>query len=342
MQNKNTNNNIIPIFFSTDDNYVPFLDVAISSLIANASKDYKYKIIVLNTGLKKENTDKILRLKNETFDIEFANIKSKIERLMSKLPNIFHFGLAAWYRLFIESLFPQYDKVIYLDCDLVVLGDISKLYNLDMKDNMLAGAIEQFVYTTDVFRNYAQVCLGLDPANYINSGVLMMNLKEIRKNHLQERFTYVLEKYNFDTIAPDQDYLNFLCQGKIMYLPNGWNKTPLPVDCVGDLNIMHYALYKKPWQYDDVINGQYFWDYAKKSVFYDDILKAKENFDDVARAKKEKANVDIKNEAVRIAKLDKTFYKMLVTPNFEIPKALTAELMESCKERMGKFKHGEI
>ena len=49
-----TNSNEIPIFFSTDDNYIPYLDVAIGSLIKNASKEYSYRIIILNTGLSSE------------------------------------------------------------------------------------------------------------------------------------------------------------------------------------------------------------------------------------------------------------------------------------------------
>ena len=54
------NKEIIPIFFSTDDNYIPYLDIAISSLVKNASREFEYKIIVLNTGLLKENTEWIL------------------------------------------------------------------------------------------------------------------------------------------------------------------------------------------------------------------------------------------------------------------------------------------
>ena len=118
-------NGEIPIFFSTDDNYVPFLDVTIRSIIANASKDYQYKIIVLNTGLNEENVAKVESLENDNFSIEFADISDHVKDIEHKLPNEQHFGLATWYRLFIQSLFPQYEKVLYLDCDLIVLGDVS-------------------------------------------------------------------------------------------------------------------------------------------------------------------------------------------------------------------------
>ena len=59
----------IPIFFATDDNYMPFLDVSINSIITNASKKYKYIINVLNTGLRKENVDIVKRQENKNFTI---------------------------------------------------------------------------------------------------------------------------------------------------------------------------------------------------------------------------------------------------------------------------------
>ena len=110
----NDERKIIPIFFATDDNYVQFLDVAVRSLIANASKEYLYKIIVLNTGLNENNTMKIKTLENENFAIEFADISYAVEDLKNLLPNQYHFGLATWYRLFIQNLFPDYHKILYL------------------------------------------------------------------------------------------------------------------------------------------------------------------------------------------------------------------------------------
>ena len=70
----------IPIFFSTDDNYIPFLAVAIRSIIDNASSDYNYKINVLNTGLKDENKNKIKKLETSNFEIEFINIDKKLKQ----------------------------------------------------------------------------------------------------------------------------------------------------------------------------------------------------------------------------------------------------------------------
>ena len=162
------------------------------------------------------------------------------------------------------------------------------------------------------FSKYVRVSTGIEPINYINSGILVMNLKKLREVNLQEQFMYVLGKYNVDVIDPDQAYINFLCRGNIKYLPNGWNKEPLPEPAEGGLNIVHYALYKKPWQYDDVLNVEYFWQYAKQSPYYGLIKERKDNFTDEQKAKKEKANVEIVDHALKVIESNNTFKKVLL------------------------------
>ncbi len=301
----------IPIFFSTDDNYLPYLDVAIASLIENASKDYQYRLIVLNTGLSPNGVAKVKQNERPGFVIDFVDISKDVKKINSRLKNVYHFSIVTYYRLFIASLFPQYDKIVYIDCDLVVLGDISELYCVDLGENILAAAPEQFVRSTEEFRRYAEIALGVDPDKYVNAGVLVINLKEFRNNQIEEKFIHLITEYDFDLLDPDQAYLNYLCQGKIYELPNGWNKEPMPVPCNGKKNIVHYALYKKPWQYDDVMDGEYFWHYAMKSPFYDEILQRKASFGDAERAQKEAAATEILVHAERIVASEDTFFKKL-------------------------------
>lgn len=304
-------NKEIPIFFSTDDNYIPYLDVAVSSLIANASKEFNYRIIILNTGLNESNIDKIKQNEREKFKIDFVDISADVEKIKSKLKNVYHFSIVTYYRLFIASLFPQYGKVIYLDCDLVVLGDISELYHTELGDNILGACPEQFVQNTKEFRAYAAEALGVDPDGYVNAGVLLMNLAEFRKNRIEEKFVRLITEHDFDLLDPDQAYLNYLCFDKIQILSNGWNKEPMPLACEGKKNIVHYALYKKPWQYDDVMDGEYFWHYAERSPFYEQILLNKQNFGEAQRAQKEATAREILEHALLIAASDNTFSKKL-------------------------------
>ena len=304
-------NKEIPIFFSTDDNYIPYLDVAVSSLIANASKEFNYRIIILNTGLNESNIDKIKQNEREKFKIDFVDISADVEKIKSKLKNVYHFSIVTYYRLFIASLFPQYEKVIYLDCDLVVLGDISELYHTELGDNILGACPEQFVQNTKEFRAYAAEALGVDPDGYVNAGVLLMNLAEFRKNRIEEKFVRLITEHDFDLLDPDQAYLNYLCFDKIQILSNGWNKEPMPLACEGKKNIVHYALYKKPWQYDDVMDGEYFWYYAERSPFYEQIILNKQNFGEAEREQKEATAREILEHALMIVASDNTFSKKL-------------------------------
>ena len=301
----------IPIFFSTDDNYLPFLDVAMRSMIENADKSYTYRIIVLNTGLSDEGVRTVMQNEAPGFKIEFIDISDRLEGIKSKLKNVYHFSIVTYYRLFIASLFPEYDKIVYLDCDLVVLGDVSELYNTDMGDCIIAAAPEEFVQNTPEFREYAERAVGVDPDGYVNAGVLVINLNAFRENKIEEQFVELISKYGFDLLDPDQAYLNYLCCSKIYTLPNGWNKEPMPIECEGKKNIVHYALYKKPWQYDDVTDGEYFWHYAKKSPFYARIKERKDGFTEADKAASEEAAKEIIEHAKEITASDVTFAKML-------------------------------
>ena len=303
--------NEIPIFFSTDDNYLPFLDVALRSLIKNASKKYKYRIVILNTGLDREKTDKIKALSDENFIINFVNISHAVDDIKHQLRNVYHFGLASYYRLFIESLFPEYDKILYLDCDIIVLGDISELYFTDLEGNNIAGVLEYNILHSPVFSLYTKEAVGVDSKYYINSGIMLMDLAKLREDKIEQQFIDLINTYNFDVIDPDQAYINFLCKGKIKYLPFSWNRTAVLTEQCDCPKIIHYALGLKPWQDRNVFLGMHFWEYAKDSSFYDEIVNVTNSFDTLARLKKERAGIDIQIQGLEYAKSKNTFNKVL-------------------------------
>ena len=95
--------NEIPIFFSIDDNYIPFFTVAAHSIMDNASKDYKYKFIILNSGIKKESQEKLKTLENENFKVEFVNVNEKIKSIESDLAFRLrdYYTNSIYYRIFI-------------------------------------------------------------------------------------------------------------------------------------------------------------------------------------------------------------------------------------------------
>ena len=270
----------IPIFFAVDDGYIPFLSVAISSLIENSSKEYKYTIRVLYTHVTEENKQKIKEYQCENVSIEFIDLSSYISKIKDKLYTRDYFSATTYYRLFLPELYPQYDKVLYLDSDIVVLGDISELYNTDLQDNLIAAAPDDVIQQIEVFKEYSELVVGVaDYKTYFNAGILLMNLKALREFKFEEKFIYLLGTVKF-SVAQDQDYLNRLCKGRVKLLSKNWNRMPVggDVDNREKLRLIHYNLAFKPWHFENIVFQEYFWKYAKNTEFYDKILEIKENY----------------------------------------------------------------
>ena len=268
---------IIPICFASDDNYIPFLAVAISSLLDNANKKNFYKIYVLTTQLKQENIDRILKLRTPNSKIEFISLKKELD----KIQNLFHlrdyYSKESYYRIFIPNVFPEYSKVLYLDCDITVKGDISKLYNTEIHGYYAGAIVEEVMLSYDVFGKYVEKVDGINRNKYFNSGVLLINCHRWRKLMVAERFVELLGKYKF-RLVQDEDYLNVLCKDNVKMIPLGWNKTAYKNNDFNDsgLNLIHWKINWRPWKYKDVLYEEYFWKYAKMTDFYDDLIKMRD------------------------------------------------------------------
>lgn len=269
MSNPATSKPIIPIFFSTDDNYAPFLGVAIQSIVENASRDYDYRIYVMTTELSSLNRFRIRRSAHGLATVTFVNVERELARVKEKLHTRDYYTNTTYYRFFIADMFRQYTKALYLDCDIIVNGDISELYNTEL-GNCLVGAIpEEVMLNVGVFGRYVDKVLEIPHREYFNAGVLVMNLNEFRRQNIESRFVKLLSERVYD-VTQDQDYLNVLCYGKSVLLGLEWNKTPFADGMFwnGDVpKLIHYKINWKPWHYDGVVYGDLFWKYADRNVY---------------------------------------------------------------------------
>lgn len=279
------NKNVIPIFFAVDDGYIPFLAVSLQSLIENSKKENFYLIKILYTNISEENQRKIQKFEQENVSIEFVDLNYYIEKIKDKLYTRDYYSKTTYFRLFIPNLYPQYTKALYLDSDIVVLEDVADLYNTNMENDLVAAAPDDVIQTIEVFQEYAEKVVGVaDYKNYFNAGVLLMNLDELRKFDFQEKFIYSLDKIKF-SVAQDQDYLNRLCKGRVKIVDPNWNRMPIAreKENQGDIKLIHYNLAYKPWHFEDILYKDYFWNYAKKTEFFDTIQKIKDNYSDEER-----------------------------------------------------------
>jgi len=278
-------NKEIPVFFAVDNGYIPFLSVALRSLIDNTSKENIYAIKILYTNVTEENKIKIKKYETENISIEFVDLNKQLEEIKEKLYTRNYFSNTTYYRLFIPELYPEYDKAVYIDSDTVCLSDIAELYNTDMGDNLIAGIPDGVIQAIDIFKDYVERVVGVaDYNNYFNAGVIVMNLKELRDYKFEEKFIYMLEKIKFE-VAQDQDYLNRLCKGRVKILDYSWNRMPVMGKTEGKINLIHYNLGAKPWYFDNVLYQEYFWEYAKKTEFYNEIKELGTKYTDEDKEK---------------------------------------------------------
>lgn len=276
--NKKETRKTVPVFFAADENYMPFLAVALTSMKAKLSKEYLYQIHVLYTGKLCKNAKTVKEMETENFRIHFVDISEKIDAITHLIHCRDYYTSAIYYRLFIPELFPQYEKAIYLDCDTVVLRDIAELYEIDIKDNFIGAVADQAVAAIAPFREYTKYALGIESEKYFNSGVIVMNLEQMRAIRFYDVFSKILGSYDF-IVAPDQDCLNLICKDKVYYLEATWNTMPTgAIADEGNLKLVHYNLSMKPWHYDNVLYQNYFWDFAKQTPFYAAIVAKRAAF----------------------------------------------------------------
>lgn len=278
MKNTIQKREIIPIFFAVDDNYVPYLTVAISSLIDNSSDRYNYHINVLIERLSPENVSILEAMQTENVKIDFINVTQKVKAICSRLHLRDYYTKATYYRFFIPDMFPQYAKGVYLDCDIVITRDIANMYNHDIGSCLVGAITDEVITDIDVFARYSEIVLNIPKKQYFNAGILVMNLREMRRIRIEEVFANLLSEREF-RVAQDQDYLNVICHGRTRYLATTWNKTPMPSSDRNKIpNIAHYKINFKPWRYDNVPYGELFWKYAERTPFYNSLLEIKNNY----------------------------------------------------------------
>lgn len=279
----------IPIFYAIDDGYSKFVAVSIKSLIMNANNNYNYDINVIYENLSEENAKKLKSLETDNVKIILTEMNQNLSMITDKLGNRlreYTFTLTIFFRLFIPVMFPKYDKCIYIDADTVIPGDISRLYNEDLGNNYLGCIVDKSTIDNEILASYFEEVVGIPRDKYINSGVLLMNSKKLRELKIDEKFLDLYIKYGFDVIAPDQDYINSMCYGHIKYLSDIYDAMPNPNNKeVENPVIIHYNLFLKPWQYENVQYYDYFWKYAKSTPFYDEILEIKNSYTNEDRKK---------------------------------------------------------
>ena len=274
----------VPIFFACDDNFVKYTIVSLFSIIKNASKDRDYKVHVLNGGISEEMKRKLFELGNENFEIVFDDVTEYLDSVSDKLPIRDYYSKSTYYRMFIADMFPEYSKAIYIDSDTIVQGDISALFDTDIKDCYVGACHEQAMVQVNEYGTYAEQVVGISRHNFFNAGVILINCDQFRKHSVSEKFSQYLKAYDF-VVTQDEDYLNLICKDRVFWLDSRWNtevfgEIPYPIE---EACIIHYIMTSKPWHYGDCRHGDIFWNYAEQTAVYKEIKAVLDAYTDEER-----------------------------------------------------------
>lgn len=291
--------NAVAAVLSSSSVYMPFLDTTIRSIIENASPGRYYDIVVFHGGVPSARFERVLGMAGGNISIRFVNVKPFFTS--SDFFVTEEISIETYYRLAIPELMTGYDKVIYLDVDLVVNKDIAGLFDTDVEGYYLAATRDvdvcgQIKIDYQGMATYPKEVLKLaSPFDYFQAGVVLFNTKELRKAfpNLALIRLALSRKWRYQ----DQDVMNHACQGRIKFIDPRWN---VLMNWRNDYNgesrigltishgprriflaylearknpwIFHYAGYQKPWNTGNCDFAFYFWKYARLSAYYPEIL----------------------------------------------------------------------
>ncbi len=207
----------IPICLISDEKYLFAVSTAIISALENIGENSFYKIYCLIIkDINEKEREKILSIQNKYQD------KCSIELIYKKecKKNQDRVANACQYKFLLGKIFPQYEKILYLDADIVVRGDLSEFYETDISNHDLAGVFSYNHYLYS--KKFMKILKIPDMKSYINAGVLLLNLNRLREKEFEDKIEYCKNNLN---IHDDQHIINQICYGKIKFVKPKYNTT---------------------------------------------------------------------------------------------------------------------
>lgn len=279
------------IVCATDDNFVQHCCIMLVSLLSN---NKNVSIYILTEGLSEDNKN-ILEMEVAQYggNIHFLIVDSSVvERFpMPSVGGLSHISRATYYRLLMSELLPtSIDKVIYLDCDIIINGSLKDLWNINI-DNYAIAASKQVGYGFEAERLGYPIEYG-----YFNAGVNVVNLRYWREHNVKDVLLSYISAHSSHIKYHDQDTLNAVLYDKCLHIMPQWNLTSLAyslfIDSRGDSRkgevvnaykaeknnikqfrknpiVVHYVSKPKPWNKGCVhpLYGLYF-KYARKTIHF--------------------------------------------------------------------------
>lgn len=259
----------INIIFSSDNNYAQHLGVCLCSIFENKKNGYLIDVYVIDGDISEFNKNK-LRVLEVKYSFKIKYIKINKEDFLN-FPTSEHVSIAAYFRILIPNLLPNLKKILYLDCDIVVMGDLFDLYNIKI-DDFCISAVED-VDQNSLFVKNVKNNLGIkEDENYFNSGVLLINLEKWRENNITQKGITFIKNNPEKIIIYDQDALNYFLHNDCLFIGPIYNTQLKEFTIIKkDPVILHLTSSNKPWNYNYInkYGKRIYFNYLKKTPWKD-------------------------------------------------------------------------
>lgn len=249
----------INILCATDNDYVPYCGIMLTSLFEN-NKEADINVYILTENLNDTNKEKIKQL-SQAYQkrIEIITVDSeKLKDCPIRIGD--HVSIATYYRLLAPILLPsEIDKVLYLDCDIIINDNISGLYNEGIEEHSVAMCKDEAFFIEEKYERL-DYCKSY---TYKNAGVALINIKHWRKNNIAQKCLEYISKYPERVKFHDQDTLNAVLHKEIKLLPIKYNlqtgflltdyaryyrnEMPEILESTKSPVIIHFTGASKPW-----------------------------------------------------------------------------------------------
>ncbi len=251
------NNDCINVCLATDKNYIQHAGAVIASILKHAAPEDELAFYILHEELTEQELKKIRALK-AIRPCTFKFIVPELDNFQ-ELKAHKYISHAALFTLQLPNLLPDVNRLIYVDCDLVVVTSLRELWETDIGDAII-GAVAD--YNSDLEEK--QKSIGCEGFVYINSGAFIFNLDLARKNNTVASFLDTAADLKERATLLDQDVINAALKGKIYVLPLKWNLSTgyfkrkyevqyysdkEIIEAVKNPGVLHFSGKKKPWSW---------------------------------------------------------------------------------------------
>ncbi len=242
------------IVLASNDNYAKHLGVMLQSLLGNSKNNANINIYIIESNISSKNKLKLQRVVGR-FDSEVTFITIDDNFFNSFERKIKHISKETYYRIIIPQLLSRdITKALYLDSDMIVMEDISKLWNINIDDYFLAAVEESGI------KNNRKESLSIPTeCSYFNAGLLLINLQKWRENNVSAQVIQFIKENPTVIKLMDQDALNAVLYDKWLKLDPKWNYTSdiQKRHQIDNPAIIHFTGKYKPWKFEHPFKQEY-------------------------------------------------------------------------------------